>query len=383
MEPSCASISLTSCSTETDHGKVGSDTSPSTSDFQHSAQELRVMDGSMGHLCILRGVPQDERLWSARGLVEEKYHDIVVKAHVDYIKAGATMITTNNYAVQPNYYSKVYPDDWQARIEADTKKAVELAVKARAECCAENSVRIMGCLPPICQTYRPDLTEKFIEEQGENACMWYYKTIGKALLEAGVDGFIAETMNSWEEAQMTITVAKELRTPIVVCMEGSLRGADLLPKPHLAPIVASQVLKAKENGAPIEAFGLNCAAPEHILASLQAIQSSGVGQRLKEAGIHLAAYANCNDTSKLREEGFDLKKAAKLKPSCRRRDLVGSKYARFCREFSRAGAHYCGGCCGTTPDEIREIAALGEDSDEWELTTDKIQEPAEVAQGPR
>lgn len=57
----------------------------------------------------------------------------------------------------------------------------------------------------------------------------------------------------------------------------------------------------------------------------------------------------------LYDTGFDLEKFAE-KVKDRRKDLVGSGHLVWCNRFMAAGATYCGGCCGTVPDQIRELA---------------------------
>merc|ERR1712039_600 len=56
------------------------------------------------------------------------------------------------------------------------------------------------------------------------------------------------------------------------------------------------------------------------------------------------------------DAGFDVQKFKTAGPIRVREDLVGTGYVRWCHEFIRAGAQYCGGCCGSTPAEIQELS---------------------------
>lgn len=273
---------------------------------------------------------------------------------MEYIQAGSKMITTNNYAVQPNYYRRVF-DDWEDRIPVDTELAARLAVEARARCNAELSVRILGSLPPICESHRPELTAQFIEDEGEEHCVRFYRTAAEALLRGGVDALLGETLNSWQEADLVIKATKDLGVPILISMEGALRSHSLKPQPHLAPTIAAKVLAAKAEGAPIEALGFNCAPPEDIFAALQALQAEGLTQQLRSAGVRLAAYANCNDRKAVHDAGFDVQKFVSAGPIRVREDLKGSGYVDWCHRFINAGVSYCGGCCGCTSIEIQEL----------------------------
>jgi len=313
------------------------------------------MDGSMGRLIFDMGVPRDTALWSARALVDEQYHSVVVEAHAQYIRAGSKMITTNNYGVQPQYYRKAFGDEWEKHARTSTATAVRLAREARTQCGAEGSVRILGCLPPICESHRPDLTAKMMETDGREFCVNFYRMTVEELIAGGVDALIAETMNNWTEVELVLEAVGQ-RMPLIVSMEGALRSDDMTPMPaQRAPEVAKQVLAAVAAGSKIEALGFNCASPEHILAALVALKDAGLTEELRKAGVQLATYANINDNQELYDTGFDLEKFAE-KVKDRRKDLVGSGHLVWCNRFMAAGATYCGGCCGTVPDQIRELA---------------------------
>ena len=78
----------------------------------------RILDGGMGVLLPKLGMPKDPILWSARALVDKQYHPVVVKAHKEFIDAGAGAIITNSYAVIPGYLRKANlegEEAWVAR----------------------------------------------------------------------------------------------------------------------------------------------------------------------------------------------------------------------------------------------------------------------------
>ena len=77
---------------------------------------LTLIDGSMGTCLIDIGLPHGDgsmfkQLWSAAALADDRFHDLIVKAHMEYIKVGSKTITTNSYATQPNYYEETYGKD--------------------------------------------------------------------------------------------------------------------------------------------------------------------------------------------------------------------------------------------------------------------------------
>ena len=48
-------------------------------------------------MLIAKGLKPRGSLWSATALIDKKHHDLVIDAHLDFIKSGAEVITTNNY----------------------------------------------------------------------------------------------------------------------------------------------------------------------------------------------------------------------------------------------------------------------------------------------
>ena len=62
--------------------------------------KTRILDGGMGQELMAKGLKPKASLWSATALIEKKYHQLVVNAHLDFIKAGADVIVTNNFAAR-------------------------------------------------------------------------------------------------------------------------------------------------------------------------------------------------------------------------------------------------------------------------------------------
>eukprot|EP00927_Polykrikos_kofoidii_P055920 TRINITY_DN50105_c0_g1_i1.p1 TRINITY_DN50105_c0_g1~~TRINITY_DN50105_c0_g1_i1.p1 ORF type:complete len:611 (-),score=108.02 TRINITY_DN50105_c0_g1_i1:75-1907(-) len=321
---------------------------------------VTIMDGSMGRQLCLDGMPQDDlfrQIWSARALVDESLHGLVVDAHRSYIEAGATLLITNAYGVQPTFYRRAFPDDWEANMLRDAELASRLAVRAREESGAPK-VRIFGCLPPLSESHRPDTFATLLAEEGKEFVVQTFRNLAKASLKGGSDALMLENMVSWQEAQLALEAVKDLGVSLIVSMEGALRDVERVPHPETAPEIAKLVIKAKREGAAIEALGFSCTEPETILDSLKALESTpGVHQALQEVNIKLSAHANVNDRKQAHLAGFDVR-SDKSKAIQARGDLVldgFSGYAKFCKAFVAHGATYVGGCCGCGPAGISAV----------------------------
>jgi S-methylmethionine-dependent homocysteine/selenocysteine methylase len=324
---------------------------------------LTVMDGSMGRQLCVEGLVQDEiysKIWSARALLDADGHTLIRKVHRDYINVGAKTLTTNNYGVQPNYYSNAFPnEDWQAMMVRDVEVAAKLAVEARDEAAeAGRDVLVLGCLPPLCESHRPDKFDAFLESQGEERLVGYYRAMADALVRGGVDAFIPETLNSWKEAELALQGCAHHDLPVFLCLEGGLRDHETFtPRPHIAPDIARKALQAKADGHNIAVLGFNCCDPEFIIEALRNVTSDEtLSRQLVDAGIALGAYANCSGREHVFSQGYDVGKD-KVRGQVRE-DLVGDGYVQFVEEMVHHGARYVGGCCGCGPDSILTLQKL-------------------------
>lgn len=323
--------------------------------------EVAVLDGSMGRLLLNLGLPSDGVLWSARALVDEEYHGMVVDAHAKYIAAGADAITTNNYAVQPCYYRKAFGEEWEEKLKAHTKLAAQLARQARKQS-GRPGVKIMGCLPPLVDSHRPDLTEDAYVKEGQAFFARVYETICEALAE-DVDLFLAETMGTEQEMLCAVRAAAKQGKPVVVSMAAALRDRQLNAAPSRAAAVAELVLQEVEQGrAVIPTLCFNCGPPEVCTQAVEAIPEA-LRQRLRDAKVALGVYANLNAGAEKRQanawavsklRAADGEKSSKI---ARREDMTDALLQRFCDEWLHLGITQIGGCCGSTPEDISVIAA--------------------------
>ena len=161
---------------------------------------FRILDGSVGLYLIHTGVPASKTIWSAAALIDPQYHQNVINAHKEYLKCGANIITTNNYACIPGYLQQ---EGIENQIESLTKLSVSLAHEAKNQFLFENgdsakrdtNIQIAGCIPPLMESYRPDL--KLSEQMSLN----YYSRIVDSLQSGkGVDILLIETMSCLDEA---------------------------------------------------------------------------------------------------------------------------------------------------------------------------------------
>lgn len=154
---------------------------------------VTILDGGMGSE-LLRRSGKRTSLWSAQALLDDP--DLVVEAHLDYIRAGAGIIITNTYSTVPSYLGSAGLEDSYVEL---TGLAGELARRAVER--SGKEVLVAGSLPPLSESYRPDLVPP-----DDEARPIYAEMAGA--LEPYVDLFLCETMSSAREARNAAIEAK-------------------------------------------------------------------------------------------------------------------------------------------------------------------------------
>ena len=298
-----------------------------TQSKKSNLQKLTILDGGMGSELIRRGATSRDGLWSAGALID--CPETVVDIHADYIRAGAEIITTNSYSTIPSYLEK---HGLETRYEELARLAGSLAKTAVQR--SNMAVQIAGSIPPLDESYRPDLI------RSPDECRPVYINLAKALLP-NIDCFLCETMTSIQEASVAIEAVKSAlggrQIPILVALSlkeapsGLLRSGESVED-------AAQVLE------PLGISGLlfNCTSPEAIENATSRVNGS--------VSVPVGGYPN-----RFVEVPADwtLDNEIQIK---RDKSLTADSFVEGALRCVAKGAEMYGGCCGTTPKFIEALA---------------------------
>ena len=293
---------------------------------EHSAARRKtivLLDGGIGQELYRRSTRPAAPLWSVQVMMDEPH--LVEAVHLDFIEAGARIITVNTYTATP-------PRLDRAGI-ADKFGTLHDAALGAAEAARERSgqaVRIAGCLPPLVGSYRPDLTPP------EDECLAHYRRI-VAVQADRVDLFLCETMLSAAEARSATVAAHESGKPVWTALSVNDADGRVL---RSGEGVAEGAQAAVAAGA--EAVLINCSSPEAVAAAMPLL--AGIG-------VPFGGYANgFVSISALQPGGtVDVLEV--------RKDLGPAAYAGHAMGWVASGAAIVGGCCEIGPGHI---AALGQ-----------------------
>ena len=122
--------------------------------------KVRILDGGMGQHLLAKGLKPKGSLWSATALIDKKYHQLVVDAHLDFIKSGAEVIITNNFSARR---VRMAQNNVEEHFNYANEKAGELALKAKE--ISKKNILIAGSLPAQNNTYVLDQRDRKIIEK--------------------------------------------------------------------------------------------------------------------------------------------------------------------------------------------------------------------------
>ncbi len=285
--------------------------------------DITLLDGSIGQELVIRAGAQPTPLWSTTVMIE--HPGMVQAVHGDYFNAGATIATTNSYALHRDRLERAgIADQLKPLINA----ALEGAESARM---AHGAGRIAGALGPLVASYRPD-----IRINPDQAAPLFAGLV--AMMDARVDLFLIETAASLEQAEGALLGTAGASKPVwlsVTVMDDD--GTRLRSGEGVAELAGTLAQYAPE------AVLINCSRPEAVADGLEI---------LKTFGLPFGAYAN----------GFTginpafLKEAPTSDVLEHRTDLGPEAYADFAMGWVAQGATIVGGCCAVGPSHISELA---------------------------
>jgi 5-methyltetrahydrofolate--homocysteine methyltransferase len=239
-----------------------------------------------------------------------------------YVEAGSQIILTNTFGANRIALAR---HGLAGKAQEINRAGVEISRRA-----CGGRARVFASMGPSGKLL---MSGEVSEEQLAEA----FREQAQALAAAGADAIVIETMSDLNEAKLAITAARASARPVVACMTfDSGRESDRTMM-GTTPEEAATELSA----AGADAIGANCG---------QGVEAYiGVCKRLC-AATHLPVWIKPNAGL---PEILDGRVRYRATPQ---------SFARHAQALVEAGASFVGGCCGTTSDFIRELAAsLGVD----------------------
>ena len=302
------------------------------SDFFKS---IKIFDGGMGQELLSRGLITKGSLWSASALLEEKYHQLVIDTHIDFINAGANVIVTNNFSARR---VRMIENNVNDKFVYANKKAGELAKKAKE--LSNKKIIIAGSLPAQNDTYVKDERDSKIIEQG-----FYDQAI---CLKEYIDFYYLDVISSLRECIIGLSVIKKMKLPALLGLHIKSNGN--LPSGEKINEVVNECKKYNILGVII-----SCVSPEIIEKVAEQCSKLNIpyGFKANLWGVDEPLPVHKFNRSKFNETGTNPNIALGT-----REDVTGEIFCEFAKNIMKHGATILGGCCETSPSHIKAIANL-------------------------
>ncbi len=316
--------------------------------LEEIGKRILVLDGAMG--TMIQRYKLEEEDFRNQDLLEHTLPlkgnndllsitrpDVIKEIHRAYFAAGADIAETNTFSstsiAQEDY--GLHSDDWIYRLNFESAKiAKEVAVEFTGKE-PEKPRFVAGSMGPTNRlaSMSPDVNDPGFRNTSFEQLKTAFKQQAAGLLAGGVDLFLVETITDTLNAKAALFALSELfdetgeERPIMV--SGTITDAS-------GRTLSGQTTEAfliSVSHMPILSIGLNCA--------LGAAQLRPYLQTLSDkAPFHVSAHPNAGLPNEFGEY-----------------DQSPEEMATQIADFLDAGfLNIVGGCCGTTPEHIKQIA---------------------------
>ena len=273
-------------------------------------QRVLVCDGAMGTMLYAKGVFIN-RCFDSLNVMSP---DTVTEIHQDYVRAGADVLETNTFGANRIKLRSFGLGDKVRDINVEGARITRRAARDQAY--------VAGAIGPLGVRIEP------WGKMGTDEAGAYFREQADALAEGGVDLFILETFRDLNEMGAAIAAVRSVsELPIVAQMtiEDDGNSLDGTPPEQFAP-------EMERRGADV--VGVNCSiGPAHMLETVE--RMAGVTR------ARLSAQPNAGRPRDIEGRNIYLSSPEYL--------------ASYARRFAQQGVRLVGGCCGTTPEHIRQM----------------------------
>ena len=292
-----------------------------------------VLDGALATEFERRGADLKDKLWSAKLLIENP--EMIRQLHMDYFLAGADCAITASYqATLEGFMRRGFSEKESIEL---IRKSVQLAVEARDEFWKDEANRVGRPRPFVAASVGPygaflaDGSE-YRGDYGltEAELMAFHRPRMKILVDSGADILACETIPCLIEAQAIVHLLKEFPS---VSAWISFSAKD---ETHISNGEKISDCAAWLDPFPqVAAIGVNCTSPKFISSLIREVK----GKTSKP----ILVYPNSGESYNAEKHDWN-------------GDTFCTTFGEDARQWYADGAQIIGGCCRTTPDDIRAIA---------------------------
>ncbi|MFW7379632.1 MAG: bifunctional homocysteine S-methyltransferase/methylenetetrahydrofolate reductase [Oligoflexus sp.] len=271
-----------------------------------------LFDGATGTELYNRGIfinrCFEEANLSNQGLVKE--------LHMDYVKAGSQVLTTNSFGANPFKLK-------QHNLHDQTYEINRNAARIAKECIQDQGF-VAGSMGPLGVRIEPWGPTSFDEAKQA------FKTQAQGLVDGGIDVFSLETFGDLSELQQAILACREVAPEIPIMAQVTIGLDGNLPVGTPYDWAVTKLREWK-----VDVIGFNCSVgPQPIMTA--------VGKVKTKLDLPLIVQPNAGLPREIDGRHIYM--------------CTPEYMAEFTKNFLQAGVQFVGGCCGTSPQHIKAMA---------------------------
>ena len=307
---------------------------------------ILLLDGAMGSLIQtyslvekdFRGnldLPEGTNVQGNNDLLSLTRPDIISDIHRRYLEAGADIITANTFSSQRVSQAEYHCGHLVKQLNIESVRIAK--GQAEAFSTTEKPRYVIATIGPTSKSLSisPDVNDPAFRAITYDELYDAYKEQACALLEAGVDGILVETVfdtlnaKAAMDAIETAMQERGVRVPMMLSITVNDRFGRILSGQTLEALLASV------SHFPLLSIGLNCSfGAEDMLPSLRTLAA--------KAPYFISAHPNAGLPNAMGQ--YD------QSPS-----MMSAQMEHF---VSEGLVNIIGGCCGTTPEHIAALLPL-------------------------
>ena len=297
-------------------------------------KELRILDGGMGQELHAKGLISKGTLWMTSAVLDEKYHNLIVDTHLDYISAGAEVITTATFSSR---LIRMEQNKVDHLFEFANKKACELALKAKQ--ISEKEIFIAGSIPAQFDTYKEDTRENKI----------IYDSFSRQIncIIEFVDFIYLDVISSGREIAIATEIIEKFNKPILVGIHLSKNGR--LPSGEKIEEVINKYKSSSWAG-----ILSSCVSMEIAEASINELKNTKLPFGFK---VNLWGKDEPSPIQELNKANYD-QDAVNLNTVMGKREVDDIIFKNLGKSYINNGATILGGCCETNSKHIKLLSNL-------------------------
>tara|TARA_B100000242_G_scaffold230870_1_gene170897 strand:+ start:54 stop:980 length:927 start_codon:yes stop_codon:yes gene_type:complete len=299
--------------------------------------KLRILDGGLGQELHARGLISKGTLWMTSAVLNEKYHKLIIDTHLDYINAGAEVITTSTFSSRSIRMSQ---NKVSHLFKFANKKSCELAIKAKEK--SKSEVLIAGSIPAQFDTYKEDKRDdKIIHES--------FMSQIKCIIEF-VDFIYLDVISSGREIAIATEIIEKFNKSILVGIHLSKNGR--LPSGENI----EQVINKYKSSSWIGIIS-SCVSIEIAEKSINELKISNLPFGYK---VNLWGHDEPSPIGRINKANY-YEDAVNLNTVMGKREVEDSVFKNLGKKFVENGATILGGCCETNPKHTKILSSLKKD----------------------